>query len=149
MNKSIALTILVIAALMATACAPGFNQPGATGAKGDQGETGATGANGHDGATGSTGATGATGSAGNNGTNGTNGKDGKDGTTVSVVQFCPGQHGTGTYPEIGICIGGKIYANFWDGRNSWLAEVVPGAYMSTSTTAPCNFKVAANCVVTR
>lgn len=128
MNKAIAITVLTIAALMATACAPSFNQPGETGlqgAKGDQGETGSTGAT------------------------GANGTNGRDGTTVTVVQFCPGQNSAGTYPEIGICIGGKIYAAFWDGRNSWLAEVVPGTYMSTSTTAPCNFKVAANCKVTQ
>lgn len=106
--------------------------------------------NGSDGPIGQVGPQGPIGFTGNPGTAGTNGKDGTDATPVTAVKFCPGYTTTypSTFPEYGLCIGGKLYANYWDGHNSWLAEVVPGNYSSTSTSAPCNFIVTANCTVT-
>lgn len=70
--------------------------------------------------------------------------------SVIIVQFCPTAHGIypTTFPEYGECIGNKIYAVYWDGANSWLTEVLPGVYKSTSTSVPCNFTVGLNCIVT-
>lgn len=87
-----------------------------------------------------------------NGTTGPQGQQGPAGTdiaSVSVVQFCTGYTTSypGTFPEYGICIANKIYGVYWDHTNSWLAEVVPGAYNSTSTTAPCSFTVASGCLI--
>lgn len=68
---------------------------------------------------------------------------------VTMVQFCPGYTTTypSTFPEFGICISGNIYAVYWDSSNSWLSEVVPGQYLSTSTSAPCTFTVLSNCQI--
>jgi hypothetical protein len=89
------------------------------------------------GLTGAQGATGATGAQGIAGTNS---------TPVSTVQFCKGYQTNypGTFPEFGLVISGAIYAVYWDGSNAWLAEVIPGYYASTSTSAPCNFTVNVN-----
>lgn len=85
-----------------------------------------------------------------NGAPGQQGQQGLPGTATTAVQFCPGYTTTypSSFPEFGFCSQGSIYAVYWDGHNAWLAEVVPGYYASTSTSAPCNFHVAANCVVT-
>lgn len=115
------------------ACAPFAKE-------GPQGPAGQNGSNGQDGAPGQNG------SDGSNGQDGADGTNGQDGTEVTIVRFCPGYAAT-SYPEIGFCIKNKIYATFWDGRQSWTAEVPPGSYRSTSTGAPCNFTVTANCGV--
>jgi len=85
-----------------------------------------------------------TGAAGINGTNGV------DASGVTMVQFCPGYTTTypSVFPEFATCVSGSLYAVYWDGKNAWQAEVVPGLYESTSTSAPCNFKVGFNCSVT-
>lgn len=79
------------------------------------------------------------------------GPPGTNGTSVIPVQFCPGYTGQypTTFPEFGLCIGGSLYGVYWDSFNSWLAEVYPGTYKSTSTTAPCDFTVGPNCQVTQ
>lgn len=89
------------------------------------------------------------GTNGTDGTDGVNGKDGEDVTNVTVVKFCGKYitHYPSKFPEYGLCIDGTLYANYWDGKNSWLAEVPPGYYRSTSTSAPCNFIVQDNCVI--
>jgi hypothetical protein len=77
------------------------------------------------------------------GTNGTNG------TSPTMVQFCTDVVGHyGTFPEYGECLGGNIFAVYWDGKNAWLAEVYPGNYESTATGLQCNFTVGTNCSVT-
>jgi len=83
-----------------------------------------------------------------NGTNGTNGKPGAN-ASLTMVQFCPSYTTTypSDFPEFGICVNNALYAVYWDGRNSWLSELVPGVYASTSTSAPCTFSVNANCLI--
>lgn len=89
---------------------------------------------------------GGSGAAGNNGAPGSNGQDA---TPITAVKFCIGATTVypTSFPEYGFCINGKIYATYWDGTNAWTAEVVPGYYSSTSTSAPCSFSVTANCVI--
>lgn len=90
-----------------------------------------------------------TGCASEKGAQGIKGIDGTPGTNVTVIQFCP-QHGSTThshFPEKGICINGAIIAAFWDGTNAFLAEVVPGAYISTSTGLQCSFTVTSGCSI--
>jgi hypothetical protein len=79
------------------------------------------------------------------------GPSGAPGTGVSTIQFCPGYTTTypTTFPEYGICIGNNLYAVYYDGKNTWLAEIVPGYYASTSTSAPCDFTVGADCTVSQ
>lgn len=74
------------------------------------------------------------------------GANGSNGTVVTIVQFCPGnsQYPT-TFPEVGMCINNRIYAVFWMNNSSYMAEVVPGNYHSTSTSLPCNFTVVSGC----
>lgn len=98
---------------------------------------------------------GAQGSQGNSGANGQDGAQGPQGipgapgTVVEAVQFCPGY--TTSYPsrfaEVGFCVEGQLYGVYWDGRNAWWTLIPPGYYASTSTSAPCNFYVAAGCQV--
>jgi hypothetical protein len=66
------------------------------------------------------------------------------------VQFCTGYTTTypSVFPEFGFCINSQIYAVYWDGKNAWEGEIVPGYYDSTSTSAPCDFTVSAGCEVT-
>lgn len=86
---------------------------------------------------------------GSNGLQGVQGVAGQNATPVSVVQFCSGYTTTypGSFPEQAICVDNELLAVYWDGSNAWLAEIVPGYYASTSTSAPCNFTVEANCVI--
>ena len=75
--------------------------------------------------------------------NGRNGSDGAPGTVVTPVQFCPGYitaYPT-TFPEFGFTIGHSLFGVYWDQHNAWLALIPPGHFMSTSTSAPCNFTV--------
>lgn len=97
---------------------------------------------------GATGASGGVGAQGATGTQGLTGLTGQNGTPVTPVQFCTGY--TTTYPttfaEDGLCINGSVYAVYWNGEAA-LTMIPPGSYSSTSTTAPCNFTVGANCAV--
>lgn len=65
------------------------------------------------------------------------------------VKFCPSYTGAypGPFPEYGLCMGGNLYAVYWDKKNAWLAQVYPGHYASTSTSAPCSFTVLPACKV--
>lgn len=92
------------------------------------------------------------GSPGLQGATGAVGPQGPSGAAAAetTVQFCPNAGPTAypnTFPEYGLCINGNIFAVYYDGKNAWLAEIVPGYYASTSTSAPCNFTVSANCQV--
>lgn len=97
---------------------------------------------------------GVTGSQGSSGTNGSDGSQGPQGVPgapakATAVQFCPRYAVVypSTFPEFGLCIDDTLYAVYWDGKNSWLAEIPPGYYSSTSTTAPCNFTVKDKCLI--
>jgi len=87
---------------------------------------------------------------GKDGKDGTNGTNGINGTSVTVVEFCgPAQTVySSSFPEYGLCINNAIYGVYWDGKNSWLAEIPSGAYNSTSTSLPCTFTVTGGCTVT-
>lgn len=78
---------------------------------------------------------------------GNDGPAGQDSKPITIVQFCKNQGPTtpGHYPEQGLCINEKIYAVYWDGNNSFLAEVIPGSYISTSTGLQCSFSVINGC----
>lgn len=91
--------------------------------------------------------TGCAGPKGGDGATGAIGLPGRDATPVRTIQFCPQQGPTtyGHFPEEGICINEKIIAAYWDGHNAFLAEVVPGTYISTSTGLQCTFTVTSGC----
>lgn len=100
---------------------------------------GTPGANGNDGADGSDGADGA---------DGNDGAPGQDATPIQMVQFCPGATTyPSSFPEYGVCVQDRLYAVFWMGGKAWLAEVVPGTYISTSSSVSCSFTVGAACEV--
>lgn len=88
---------------------------------------------------------------GDKGDIGAPGATGQAGTSITAVQFCPNAHLVypTSFPEIGFCFNGDLYAVYWDraNLNAWLTEIPPGYYASTSTSAPCNFTVIANCGV--
>lgn len=143
------LAILVVTAalsalMLLSSCSNGVEQiQGPAGAKGDTGVPGAVGPQGPVGTQGAIGLPGATGPTGASGANG------QDATPVLVTQFCASQGNTtyGHFPEKGLCIGNKLYGVYWDSTNAFLAEIVPGNYISTSTGLQCSFTVEANCVV--
>lgn len=85
-----------------------------------------------------------------NGTTGPQGQQGPQGVdldSITMVQFCQGYTTTypNSFPEFGMCVNNTLYAVYWDQHNSWLAQIAPGYYASTSTSAPCNFTVVSNC----
>ena len=86
------------------------------------------------------GAMGPTGAQGDTGMQGVTGEVGKP------IKFCPEQTG-GSFPEYGFCIQNELYAVYFDKQNAWLAKVVPGKYISTSTNNQCIFTVEDNCVI--
>ncbi len=144
--------LLLITAMILSACGQIKGPAGETGAQGDtggQGEAGSTGVQGSTGNTGPVGAQGPGGSMGATGATGSTGAAGTDGTSVTTVQLCPGY--TTTYPsvfaETAMCITGNLFAVYWDGHNAWLTEIPPGSYSSTSSSAPCSFTVVAGCQV--
>jgi len=110
---------------------------GCVGPKGDTGSPGPQGSPGLNGLPGPTGPV------------GPQGVPGVPGTVTTTVQFCPNASGAypSSFPEYGLCINNSLYAVYWDGKNAWLAEVYPGYYASTSTSAPCDFTVLTNCEV--
>lgn len=126
-------TILLIALMLSSCAKP---KDGANGVS----ITGPTGASGAQGPAGATGLSGAAGTPGVNGT---------DATPVTMIKFCANATTVypSSFPEYGFCIGGHLYATYWDGHNAWTAEVVPGHYVSTSTNAACSFTVLTNCAV--
>lgn len=125
---------LLLITLIACGVSGYAGAPGPDGAKGATGAQGPAGTNGTNGATGPIGLTGATGAAG------------QAGTQVISEQFCSGYTLSypSTFPEFGLLINGQLFAVYWDGHNSWLAEIPPGYYASTSTSAPCDFTVNAD-----
>lgn len=99
---------------------------------------------------GTTGPKGDTGDKGDTGPAGPPGINGANGTPVNAVQFCSEQGSTvypSHFPEYGLCISGALYGVYWNGTDAFLAEIVPGAYQSTSTGLKCNFTVAEGCLI--
>lgn len=69
---------------------------------------------------------------------------------VNGIDLCPGYTPIypAVFPEYALCINNDLYAVYWDGHNSWLTKLLPGAYASTSTSAACNFTITEGCNVT-
>ena len=110
---------------------------GSPGVQGIQGASGSDGTNGTNGATGQPGATGPQGPAGSNG------------TVISVVQFCPASFVPtypSTFPEVGFCINGNIYA-VYSANDGFLTMITNGSYSSDGINASCNFAIS-GCTVT-
>lgn len=112
---------------------------------------GVTGPTGSIGTSGYNGATGVTGAPGSNGVNGQTGSTGAQGIGVYAVQLCTqySGHYSSSFPEYALCINDVLFGVYWDGHNSWLAQMYPGEYKSTATSAPCNFTVGTQCEVHR
>jgi hypothetical protein len=108
-----------------------------------------TGPPGPQGAVGPQGAQGTPGQPGQNGAQGIPGQNGIPGTQVYTVQFCPSYTPTypSTFPEVGFCIGGQLYAEWYSPPSSGLVLLTPGYYESTEFNASCNFTVLENCKV--
>lgn len=75
-------------------------------------------------------------------------------TSPSIFDFQVNNSGATTgsvypnsFPESGLCIAGKLYAVMWSGGMSWLTEIPPGAYSSTSTGPSCSFTVTSGCSI--
>jgi len=110
---------------------------GPKGDKGDTGEQGLPGENGEDGQDGQPGAT------------GPQGPQGIPGTSITIVQFCSGYTPVypSRFPEVGLCIGGNLYAEYYAPPSSGLVYLPPGNYRSTQTMALCNFRVISGCTI--
>lgn len=128
--KTLILLIVLCLATGGTSCGPGpiikyTPVPGPSGAPGPKGDTGAKG------------------DTGDAGPQGNAGLPGVDATPTIAVQFCPNYTTTYpvTFPEYGFIISSKLYATYFDGVNAWTAQIPPGVYRSTSTSAPCDFRV--------
>lgn len=119
------------------------------GPRGEAGPAGERGPAGKDGAPSTV--PGPVGAPGETGPMGPVGQAGAPGTSVSVVQFCPSR-GPASYPtsfpEVGLCIGNKLYATYWDGHQAWTAEIPAGNYSSTATGLGCSFSVGSSCSIT-
>jgi hypothetical protein len=82
-----------------------------------------------------------------NGSNGTNGSNGVDLTPVTIVQFCPGTFSyPSTFPEIGLCIGNKMYG-VYSANDGFMAYLPPGGYNSNGINSSCSFTILPNCGV--
>lgn len=79
---------------------------------------------------------------------GRQGDAGVPGTAITVIQFCPGVVPTypTTFPEVGFCIEGQIYA-VYSKNDGFLTLIPPGNYNSNAVGSSCNFTVDLNCVV--
>lgn len=80
-----------------------------------------------------------------------NGSDGTNATSVTVVQLCPSYGPTqypDSFPEQALCVSNNLYGVYWSGTQAFLAEIVPGAYASTSPDG-CTLTVSENCQVTQ
>jgi hypothetical protein len=106
---------------------------------GPQGPQGVAGTQGQQGSTGATGKPGATGPQGPTGANG---------STITVIQFCPGviPKYPSTFPEVGLCLNGNIYA-VYSANDGFLALLSPGVYESDAIGSSCTFTVQSNCIV--
>lgn len=90
------------------------------------------------------------GAQGPKGDTGAVGPQGAPGTSVAPIQFCSNviEHYPNSFPEFGFCIGGVLYAVYWDGTHAFEALIAPGRYVSTSPQG-CSFTVSANCEVSQ
>lgn len=79
--------------------------------------------------------------------NGTNGTNGTNGFTFASVQFCTQvTNYPSTFPEVGFCINGSLYA-VYSANGGYLFQVANGAYSSNAIGSACNFSVS-GCSVT-
>lgn len=75
------------------------------------------------------------------------GTNGTDSTPVTVVQFCPGTPSyPSTFPEVGICLAGSIYA-VYSANDGFLTLIPPGQYNSNAVGSACTFTVLENCQI--
>jgi len=105
--------------------------------------------NGINGVNGLNGADGRDGVDGRDGADGRDGVDGINGTVVTVQQFCPASHVPSypsTFPEVGMCIGGKMYG-VYSANGGFLVYMPPGVYSSNGINSSCTFTLSANCQV--
>lgn len=104
--------------------------------------------NGLPGVVGDTGATGPAGSPGVQGPVGVQGPPGTDIMPISIVQFCQGITPSypNAFPEIGFCIGNKLYA-VYSANGGFMVYTPPGAYYSNGINASCTFTVGDNCEI--
>lgn len=125
----------LILALLLTGCGIG-GLPTVVEIPGPKGDSGAQGANGTNGADGA------------KGDKGDKGDTGEDGASPAMIKFCPQYVTTypSVFPEYGICLTNKLFGVYYDGNHAFLAEIVPGRYVSTSPNT-CSFTVKANCVI--
>lgn len=94
------------------------------------------------------GATGSTGISGANGATGAVGASGANGTTITVVQFCPGTPSyPSTFPEVGFCINGNVYA-VYSANDGFMTYTPPGTYSSDGINDSCTFTIGINCSIT-
>lgn len=115
--------------------------PGVQGEEGPKGDPGTNGMNGVDGINGTDGQDGAIGPTGPQGPPGVNT------TPITVIQFCP-DVSLIQFPEVGYCINNQLYAVYSASGQSWLTLIVPGSYVTTTTTGGnCSFQVLSNCVI--
>lgn len=77
-----------------------------------------------------------------------NGANGINATPVTIVKFCPGDtHYADEFNEVGLCIGGTIYA-VYSANDGFLTKVPSGRYSSIGINSTCNFTITSNCGVT-
>lgn len=132
--------LLVSLCLLCSACGDVSIITGPKGDTGTQGQQGQQGQQGDKGDKGDAGAVGATGTTGN---------PGLDATSPKSVKLCnyPAVYPS-SFPEYGLCIDNKLFAVYYNGTYAFLAEIVPGRYISTSPQS-CTFVVTENCEVTQ
>jgi hypothetical protein len=84
-----------------------------------------------------------------NGVQGVAGANGTNATPVTVVQFCDAVAAyPSTFPEVGLVIGGKVYA-VYSTNGGFLTYLPPGTYSSSAVGSSCNFTINPNGTVTR
>lgn len=150
MNKDLIKLVIVyvVLAFLASSCAKEHGPQGSAGANGSscsvkQEESGARIT-----CTDGSSAFIADGDQGPQGVSGAPGKDGKDASPVTAVQFCDGASTyPSTFPEIGFCIGGNIYA-VYSTHGGFAAYLPPGTYYSNAENSSCTFTVGDNCSIT-
>lgn len=92
------------------------------------------------------------GAKGDTGGKGDDGKDGAPGSVIEPVALCPDRGDTvypSNFPEYALCLDNKLYGVYdQDGNHVFLAELPPGAYVSTSPSG-CSFTVGDDCEITQ
>ena len=73
-------------------------------------------------------------------------KNGQDATPVQMIQLCPNLQGSypNNFPEFAFLIQGKYYATMNINNKSFIAQLYPGTYATTTNSANCAFTVTAD-----